>query len=183
MKLPVLTHQSDILAELSWTYNPINMRSPQLRPLCKEHLDGIDFVRRIRYGMEKTSLTRLREYILWYWSNHIRQHLFQEEKILLPYFSPENPLSVKIKDDHSYIRELILAIDLEADMHTMKVLCDMIIAHIHFEEVKVYPYLEKHLTEKELNNIFQCLESNPVPGNDWNDSSWDVNDIRGNLFN
>ncbi len=159
------------------------MRSLQLRPLCNEHLDGLKFVSRIRQGISKISNDRLRDYILWYWSNHIRPHFFQEEKILMPLIPAEHPLSVKMKDDHSYIRELILCIDIDADNFTIKTFCDLLGAHIHFEEVSVYPYLEQHLTENELNRVHEELEKHPVKDKSWIDLFWEMNDNRKNVLN
>jgi hemerythrin-like domain-containing protein len=151
-------------------------RSSQLTPLSKEHRDGMLFVTRIRQALDRVSIERLRNYTLWYWKNHIRPHFYQEERILLPYIPADHTLAVKLKDDHAYIRDLILSLDLEADKQSFKSLCDLLDAHIRFEEQHVFGYLEQQLTEIELDTIHGQLEQHPVIAEEWKDVFW--NDIR-----
>jgi hemerythrin-like domain-containing protein len=150
----------------------LTTRSLQLTPLSREHKDGMLFVSRIRQALAKTSIERLRNYTLWYWKNHIRPHFFQEEKILLPYMPAAHALAVKLKDDHAYIRDLILSLDQEAEQQSFRALCDLIDAHIRFEEQQVFGYLEQHLTEEELNSIYVQLEGHPVAAEEWSDPFW-----------
>jgi len=59
-------------------------RSPQLAPLSREHHDGLMFVWNLRQGLKNgTSNDELRKYILWFWTNHIKPHFFQEGKNFL----------------------------------------------------------------------------------------------------
>src|SRR5688572_25988917 len=84
------------------------IRSYQLKPLSQEHRDGMLYINRLREGLGRISIERLNQYTRWYWKNHIRPHFFQEERILLPFMPADHPLSVKLLDDHAYIRHLIL---------------------------------------------------------------------------
>ncbi|MBK8607575.1 MAG: hypothetical protein IPN82_12440 [Chitinophagaceae bacterium] len=45
----------------------------------------------------KTSLEQLRNYTMWYWRNHIKQHFYQEEKILIPYMPKGHAMAVQLK--------------------------------------------------------------------------------------
>ena len=149
-------------------------RSPQLAPLSREHHDGLLFAWKIRQGLKnKTPLEQLRNYALWYWRNHIKPHFFQEEKILLPSLPPDHPLALRLKEEHDYIRELILGLDDEADARTMVILCDLIDQHIRFEERELFGYLEELLPVDVLDKIFKQLENHPVNcDTDWKDEFW-----------
>ena len=147
-------------------------RSSQLLPLSAEHRDGMLFVTRIRQALGQVSGERLRNYTLWYWKNHIRPHFFQEEKILLPYMPVDHSMALKLQDDHAYIRDLILSLDQEVDKQSLKSLCDLLDAHIRFEERDVFAYLEQNLSEKQLNTIYEQLETHPVAAEEWKDVFW-----------
>ncbi|HSU29119.1 MAG TPA: hemerythrin domain-containing protein [Chitinophagaceae bacterium] len=165
---------SKILYQMQQSSTPIK-RSPQLTALSKEHHDGLLFVRRLRQGLiNAISPDRLLSYTLWYWQHHIKPHFFQEEKILLPYM-PDHPLGQQLKDEHEYIRELILSLDKEADNQDFTSLCDLIERHIRFEERQVFVYLEAKLSTEELNKVQQTLTEHPVSGEVWEDEFWNAN--------
>jgi hemerythrin-like domain-containing protein len=152
--------------------NQISSRSPQLGPLSKEHKDGLEFVDRLRYGLCHTSLDRVRSYACWYWKNHIRPHFFQEEKILLPYLPADHRLAKKMKDDHEYIRDLVITLDHDCNPQSIKALADLLVSHIRFEEIQVFNYLEETLSEDDLNNINLALRDHPVAEGEWTDRFW-----------
>ncbi|HEX6193491.1 MAG TPA: hemerythrin domain-containing protein [Chitinophagaceae bacterium] len=147
-------------------------RSRQLSPLSREHVDGMLFVKRIREGIGKYSIDRLNHYTRWYWKNHIRPHFFHEERILLPYMPAGHQWSIKLKEEHAYIRDLVLSLDQDADVQAFKSLCDLIEAHIRFEEQDLFTYLEQTLTKEELDNIHKQLEEKPVDAEEWEDAFW-----------
>lgn len=148
------------------------IRSQQLAPLSQEHRDGTLFISRIRQAGGKISSERIRAYTLWFWKNHIKPHFFQEEKILLPYMPVDHPWAIKLKEDHAYIRDLILSLDQQADKQAFILLCGLIDEHVRFEEVKVFGYLEDHLDKKQLDAIFEELEHHPVDADEWGDAFW-----------
>jgi hypothetical protein len=84
----------------------------------------------------------------------------------------DHPLAIKLKEDHAYIRDLILSLDHEAEPQNFKALCDLLDTHILFEEQQLFTYLEETLTEKELNMIHEQLEVHPVAGEEWEDVFW-----------
>lgn len=134
----------------------------QLEALSREHDDGRVFVQRVRDGIDKVSSARLVDYTRWYWKNHIRPHFYQEEKILLPYFPKDHPLSTRMQDEHAYIRDLIVSLDQEADSPTLKILCDLLDRHIAFEEDEVFPFLANTLPDSSLNQIVDMIKDHPV---------------------
>jgi hemerythrin-like domain-containing protein len=148
-------------------------RSKQLAPLSREHHDGLLFAWKLKQGLEnKTPVDTLRSYCLWYWKHHIKPHFFQEEKILIPYLPVHHPFSVRLKEEHDHIRELILGLDEEGDTRTFMILSDLISEHIRFEERELFNYLEEILSPEKLNEIFQQLEEHPLKTTEWNDAFW-----------
>lgn len=138
-------------------------RSPQLAPLSREHHDGLLFAWKIKQGIEnKTSLEVMRRFALWYWRHHIKPHFFQEEKILLPYLSADDPMATRLHEEHDHIRELILGLDDEADHRTLVILSDLLNKHIRFEERELFIHLEKILSAEQLDSIYSELEKHPV---------------------
>lgn len=151
-----------------------------MQPLSREHHDGLLYVWKIREGLDNnTSIERLKDYTSWYWKHHIKPHFFQEEKLLVPFMPESDPRITRLKKDHDYIRELILAIDKEADRHDFILLANLIETHIRFEERELYQYLEEHLTGDQLTEIYEKLEKHPLPMNEeWKDHFWVKKDVK-----
>ena len=130
-------------------------RSEQLAPLSREHHDGLLFAWKIKQGLEnKTSLELLRKYTMWYWQHHIKPHFYQEEKILLPYMPEGHGMALQLKEEHDHIRELILELDEQADVQSLKTLCDLLNKHIRFEERELFVYLEGLLKQGRVRQSF-----------------------------
>ncbi len=148
-------------------------RSPQLAPLSREHHDGLMFVWNLRQGIKKgTDSGLLRKYVLWFWTNHIKPHFFQEEKILLPNMPDHHPLGQQMKEEHEYIRELVLSLDRETDKQTLKSLGDLLERHIRFEEQKLFGFLEEILSPEKLDQIQQSMDQHPVTCEPWEEKFW-----------
>lgn len=147
-------------------------RTPQLSPLCKEHKAGLLFVDQVRKGLNTVELERVRNYVRWYWKNHIRPHFYQEERILLPYLPSDHALVAKVKDDHAYIRDLVLELDHGGDVAMFRTFCDLLVAHIWFEEQQLFTYLENELSPDKLNTINKSLQAHPVEDVEWVDLFW-----------
>jgi iron-sulfur cluster repair protein YtfE (RIC family) len=148
--------------------------SNTLSPLSKEHVDGLNFASRIRKGLHlHVKLERLREYTLWYWTEHIRPHFFQEEKMLMPWLPAGHALLTRVKDEHHYIRELVLAIDEEAENRTLALLADLIEDHIEFEENILFPYLAGILDQDLVDKIGQMIDKHPLKQIEWKDRFWE----------
>jgi hemerythrin-like domain-containing protein len=147
-------------------------RTPQLSPLSKEHKAGLLFIEQVRAGLDNVELERVRNYVRWYWKNHIRPHFYQEERILLPYLPCDHSIAVKIKDDHAYIRDLVLELDHGGDASMFRTLCDLLVAHIRFEEQHLFTWLENELSPDKLDTINKALQAHPVEEASWSDLFW-----------
>jgi len=149
-------------------------RSPQLAPLSREHHDGLMFVWNLRQGLKNgTSNDELRKYILWFWTNHIKPHFFQEEKILMPYMPDQHPLGQQMKEEHDYIRELILSLDGITDRQVFTRFCDLLESHIRFEEQRLFVFMEEILAPEKLNQIQVALDHHPVSCEPWTEKFWE----------
>lgn len=149
-------------------------RSHQLAPLSREHHDGLLFAWKIKQGLEnRTSVELLRKFSMWYWRNHIKPHFYQEEKILIPYMPEGHEMAIQLKEEHDHIRELILEIDKQPDIQSLKILCDLLNKHIRFEERELFKYLEELLSKEQLDIVFNELEKHPVScETEWTEEFW-----------
>ena len=148
-------------------------RSPQLAPLSREHHDALLFVWKVRQGLKnETSIDKLRAYSLWYWKEHTKPHFFQEEKILLPFLEEDDAFALQLKNEHSLIRELVLSLDKEPDAEIFVLFTDLAEKHIRWEERTLFPYLEKILSQAQLDAILKELQLHPVACGEWTDVFW-----------
>ena len=148
-------------------------RSKELAPLSRLHHTGLLFTWKVRQGLSNgTEPDTLRKYVLWTWQHRIKPHFFQEEKILLPYLNTDDPMAIRLKDEHEQIRELILSLDEEADNQTFIILCDLVDKHIRWEERELLGYLEGLLTPQQLAAIYKAIEEHPVSPEQWTDEFW-----------
>ena len=131
------------------------------------------FVWKLKEGLNKNvSVEKLKKFTFWFWQQHIKPHFYQEEKILSPHLSPGDPLLKRMNREHEYIREFILSLDKDADVHVFKQLADLLYDHIRFEERELFDYLENNLPPAQLRTIFQELEQHPVCATGWEDEFW-----------
>jgi hemerythrin-like domain-containing protein len=150
-------------------------RSKQLAPLSREHHDGLLFAWKIKQGIaNNATVEQMRKFALWYWQQHIKPHFFQEEKILLPYLPADNPMRLRLKDEHDHIRELVIGLDDETEAHKrhLIILSDLVNQHIRFEERELFPFIEQLLTPEQLDKVFTELEAHPLTCDEWADEFW-----------
>ena len=148
-------------------------RSSQLAPLSREHHDGLLFAWKLRQGLgNETPVETLGNYCIWYWKHHMKQHLHQEEDILLKYLGPTNALAKQMKEEHDDIRELIISIGHKPDTITIGMLADFISRHIRFEEKSLFNYLEQNLSAEQLDEIYSQLRLEPISSEEWNEAFW-----------
>ena len=148
-------------------------RSEQLTPLSREHHDALLFVWKLNEGLKKNiEVDRIRNYVSWFWENHLKHHFREEERLLLPKFPKQDPLAEQLFTDHENIRRLLSGeIDHQAIAELAKDLND----HVRFEERIFFPHAEERLTTAELDEIFTELEKSPHCTDGWNDQFWLAN--------
>jgi hemerythrin-like domain-containing protein len=148
-------------------------RSEQLSPLSREHHDGLLLVWKLRQGLANaTPVDTLRDFCSWYWKQHIKSHFNQEEKILFPLLPAGEGMAIQLKKEHDDIRDLLIAIDHEPCKTLFGLLASFLEHHIRFEERVAYPQLERTLTPKQLNSVFQQLKARPFRSPGWKEEFW-----------
>lgn len=148
-------------------------RSKELAPLSREHHDGLLFAWKIKQGLANgTPVETLCNYTRWFWSNHIKPHFKDEEKVLVKFLPADNSLVQQMIKEHGQIRELVISLDRRPDSNSLKVLSEFINNHIRFEERELFPYVEKTVTPEQLNEIYNDLPHDLHCDTEWTDEFW-----------
>jgi hemerythrin-like domain-containing protein len=148
-------------------------RSKELAPLSREHHDGLLFAWKIKQGLANgTSIETLCNYTRWFWSNHIKTHFKDEEKVLVKFLPADNPLVLQMFKEHAQIRDLIISLDKEPDSSSLQLLAEFVNNHIRFEERELFAYAERTLTWEQLNEIYKDLPHDFHCGTEWRDEFW-----------
>ena len=153
-------------------------RSKELAPLSREHHDGLLFAWKIKQGLANgTPVETLCNYTRWFWSNHIKPHFKDEEKVLVKFLPTDNSLVQQMIKEHAQIRDLVISLDKKPDSNSLKTLSEFINNHIRFEERDLFPYDEKTLTPEQLNEVYNDLpnelhcDTDPIAIG-WKDEFW-----------
>lgn len=148
-------------------------RSKELAPLSREHHDGLLFAWKIKRGLENgTSIETLCSYTRWFWSNHIKPHFKEEEKVLVKFLPADNALVKQMFKEHAQIRDLIISLDKEPDKSSLQLLAEFLNNHIRFEERQLFPYVETALTSEQLDEIYKELPNEFQCHTEWKDEFW-----------
>jgi len=148
-------------------------RSKELAPLSREHHDGLLFAWKIKQGLANgTSIETLCNYTRWFWSNHIKPHFKEEEKVLVKFLPEDNALVKQMFREHAQIRDLIILLDKEPDSSSLQLLAEFINNHIRFEERELFAYAEKTLTQKQLDEIYKELPHDLHCETEWKEEFW-----------
>lgn len=148
-------------------------RSKELAPLSREHHDGLLYAWKIKQGLANgTPVETLCNYTRWFWSNHIKPHFKDEEKVLVKFLPAGNPLVQQMMTEHAQIRDLVISLDKIPDSNALKLLSEFINSHIRFEERELFPYVEKTLTPEQLNEIYNDLPQDLHCDTEWKDEFW-----------
>ena len=84
----------------------------------------------------------------------------------------DNPLAIRMKEEHDHIRELVLGLDEQADVRSLQILCDLLNHHIRFEERELFVYMENLLSTEKLNEVFKELEKHPLKTEEWKEEEF-----------
>src|SRR5678809_381930 len=106
-------------------------RSKELAPLSREHHDGLLFAWKIKQGLaNRTPIETLCSYTRWFWTNHIKPHFKDEEKVLVKFLPADNPLVLQMFKEHAQIRDLIISLDKEPNSGSLQLLAELSLIHI-----------------------------------------------------
>ena len=148
-------------------------RSKELAPLSREHHDGLLFAWKIKQGLaNSTPVETICNYTRWFWSNHLKPHFRDEEKVLVKFLPEDNSLVHRMIKEHGQIRDLVSALDKDPDPGSLKLLSEYINNHIRFEERELFPYVEKTVTPEQLSEIYNDLPHDLHCDTEWKDEFW-----------
>lgn len=148
-------------------------RSKELAPLSREHHDGLLFAWKIKQGLANgTPVETLCNFTRWFWSNHIKPHFKDEEKVLVKFLPKDNPLVQQMFKEHAQIRDLIISLDKEPDTNSLQLLAEFLSNHIRFEERKLFVYAEQVLSPEQLQEIYSDLPVDHHCDIEWKDEFW-----------
>lgn len=150
-------------------------RSEDMKLLSRDHHFGLLFSWKIKQGIANNVATiRMKNYLNFFWDQHLKDHFLDEEVLLFNRFDVEEPC-VQAKNDHRQIVNLIDQVNLasQGDYAVYEKLITFLNDHIRFEERVVFPHLEKTLSESTLSSIGHFLESRHDEfKDDYHDEFW-----------
>jgi hemerythrin-like domain-containing protein len=129
--------------------NPPLKRHKALRNLSREHHDSLVFVLRLQKGVaKKVEISKMQDYIDWFWTSNLKIHFQFEEKELFPLLGLYNELVIKALQEHENIKKLVFEQNKTYDSITT--LFDSLKAHIRFEERELFMRIQETLSKTEL---------------------------------
>ncbi|REC47477.1 hemerythrin domain-containing protein [Chryseobacterium pennipullorum] len=132
-------------------------RNDNIVHLSRDHHFGLLCSWKIRQGLKKqVEAARIKNYIFYFWKNHLEEHFRKEEEILFPYL--EDEYTVRIQSEHTRLKKLISQIENYGDSGPFQDFADLLEQHIRFEERSWFPHLEEKLSWTTLEQIGKELD-------------------------
>ncbi len=143
--------------------------------LSKDHHIGLLAAWKIRQGTNKNIvLERIKNYVQYFWSNHLQKHFYEEETILFNIVSDDN--IAEALQQHKNMKALIEMLKAApgTDVSSLQQFAETLEKHIRFEERIVFPLIEKTLTAEQLNAVGIALQSShsTETNDDYEDRFW-----------
>ncbi|MGI8892768.1 MAG: hemerythrin domain-containing protein [Bacteroidia bacterium] len=145
-------------------------RAKELQPLSRDHHQGLLLCWKIRTGIKKgVDINRMKNYIDWFYENHLVPHFEVEEKYIFPVLGNENENIKKALAEHRRLKRLFEKKD---DIkRTLNLIEEELESHIRFEERVLFNEIQAAATEDELHNITKHHDS-AIYCEDWKDEFW-----------
>jgi hemerythrin-like domain-containing protein len=154
------------------TPTPIK-RSEQLAPLSREHHEGLLFVWKIRQGLRnQTDAKMISAFAQWFWENHLKAHMQQEEELLSKYLPPTEEMLQRMLDEHLEIEAQFEINANIPDATLLELLATTVNDHIRFEERQFFPHVEQQLTMDQLNELAASLQKEKPACAKWENEFW-----------
>lgn len=147
-------------------------RNENLIPLSRDHHFGLLYCWKIREGLKKNvPYERIQKYISYFWHQSLSTH-FEIEDIVLP--DTENTgLQLQLDNEHAEIRKLVNTISHSKDCRLLEDFAKALQSHIRFEERILFPHLEEHLSDRQMNDIgIQLAEIHTPETENYPDQFW-----------
>jgi hemerythrin-like domain-containing protein len=150
-------------------------RNINMVELSKDHHAGLLFCWKVKEGLKRNiELYRIREYVNYFWQNHLKTHFREEESLLFNRI--DDALSSQGKTEHRVLLERLHRLNYYENEKGSEYLefAELLTSHIRFEERILFPHLEKVLPQSALASVGEYLISqHPVPfKDDFPDEFW-----------
>lgn len=145
-------------------------RDPALRHLSHDHHHGLLLCWKIRQGFKLgIEPSRMKVYCQWFWENYLEAHFEEEEKVIFPVLSEEDPLIKQAMSEHRRLRKIFNSWD-NAEK-TLGQIEEDLERHIRFEERILFPVVQEKASLEQLETIAKCGDRENYQENE-NDPFW-----------
>ncbi|MBB6329685.1 hemerythrin-like domain-containing protein [Chryseobacterium sediminis] len=147
-------------------------RNENIIPLSKDHHFGLLCSWKIRQGLRKEiEISRIKDYILYFWNHHLKKHFSEEEEILFLYL--EDEYTLRIQREHQQIKDIVSQISSSENTSLISGFANLLEQHIRFEEREWFPHLEEKLEASILEKIGKELNDiHTEEKDDYEDEFW-----------
>ena len=124
-------------------------RSEYLKPLSREHHQGLLLCWKIKTGFSKgVALNRIKSYSDWFYKTHLIPHFETEEKYVFPVLGNDNKLIKQAIEEHRQLSKLFEdKSDTEASLKQIQTELEK---HIRFEERTLFDQIQNTATQEQL---------------------------------
>ena len=152
-------------------------RSTHLKPLSRDHHDGLLLCWKIRQGL-KNNIEDLRivSYVAFCFEQELKEHFDQEERLVVSLLKEGDPEIRKAREQHKELNWLIQKIIRTDDSEKalLAAFADRLEDHIRFEERQLFPYIEKNADPDSFDHAGKIIAD--LHGNhstvSWEDEFW-----------
>jgi hemerythrin-like domain-containing protein len=145
-------------------------RHEAIQPLSREHHHGLLLCFRIRVGLQRNIDTaRIKQYVDWFWTNHLKEHFDIEEKYVFPVLDTNDEMFIRAHVEHRRLEALIS--QQTVDGRTLDEIAKILEGHIRFEERIMFNKIQEIATEEQLKDIF-AHHDQQIVCDDWQDPYW-----------
>lgn len=127
-------------------------RHPALHHLSHDHHHGLLLCWKIRQGFKlEVEPDRMKTYCEWFWGNHLQAHFEEEEKLIFPVLSNDDPMIKQAMSEHKRLRKLFST--WENTEKNLGQIEEELEKHIRFEERVLFPVIQEKASPIQLEEI------------------------------
>jgi hemerythrin-like domain-containing protein len=157
--------------------NPVPIkRSQALIQFSKDHHFALLLIWKIRQGLRfNVESQRINNYITFFFLNYLEEYFQEEEELLFVHLDKNKESAKMAVKDHKVLTEIAEKIKFDPKNKSLTTdFTDQLEKHIRFEERELFNELQNTLSESELNNIAEKMETlHPDKKDDnWKDTFW-----------
>lgn len=146
-------------------------RHESLKPLSREHHQGLLLCWKIREGLKKEiSPERIKSYASFFYETQLIPHFRYEEEEIFPLLGENNQF---VKQALSQHQRLIALFTEDFDPgQAIQEIATALEDHIRFEERVLFEQIQMQTRDEKLDRISAMKDSGKVDPDDWDDQFW-----------